>query len=399
MELYLQFGSGMMEHCRHLISSWGGGTAVISPRDLEPEQLTRLSGNINAIDGGNVLVDPQFYLPHADHERLCSHDFWPTDYESELFWQGPPVKRLLTSLQKLNASCGTSKVILPGLFATRIDDDWLATQSSFLEEAKAVFGGTPLLSTIALSADAAKDQSQVSSLLEAAEGWEPQGYYLVCEHPGDYLVEDPNWLANVLDIIAGLRIQGKQVIIGYANQQLLAASTAKATAICSGTWLNVRSFGPDKFTVTEDEFKRRATWYYCPQALSEYKPVYLDIAQRMGLLDLMKTPAALDGGYTDMLFAGAQPSVTDFSEQKAFRHYLHALHEQVSAANADTFDDTVSIQEQSLDAAEELLETLSAGGVRAQQRDFTDIIDVNRAAISVLSSTRGAMLRRRWASL
>jgi serine/threonine protein kinase len=43
MELYLQFGYGMMEHCRFLVSEWQGGTVVLSPRDLTDEQLGRLA--------------------------------------------------------------------------------------------------------------------------------------------------------------------------------------------------------------------------------------------------------------------------------------------------------------------------------------------------------------------
>ena len=113
----------------------------------------------------------------------------------------------------------------------------------------------------------------------------------------------------------------------------------------------------------------------------------------------MKPDPSVDGGYVDMLFSGAQPSTTDFSEQSAFRHYLHAIHEQVRASQATTFDDTIALHEQCLDAAEEQLDILAAGGVRGQNRNFSDCVDVNRAAISVLSSTRGAMLRRRWASL
>ena len=63
------------------------------------------------------------------------------------------------------------------------------------------------------------------------------------------------------------------------------------------------------------------------------------------------------------------------------------------------FEDAVSAHEQTLNAAEELLETLAAAGVRGQKRDFADVVDVNRAAISLLSSTRGAMLRHRWLTL
>lgn len=400
MELYLQFGYGMMDHCRELFGSWGGGTVVLSPRDLKPERLPGFAGELTQISNTHVLVDPQFYVPHSDHERLCSHGFWPDDYESLLFWQGPPLTKLLTDLLSLNVSCGSREFILPGMLATRIDADWIASQKAVLDEAATLDAELPLISTIALSGDAAKDQTQVGALLEAAESWNPAGYYLVCEHPDDYLVEDPNWLANVLDIIAGLRIAGKTVILGYANHQLLAAGAANVTAICSGTWMNVRSFPPQKFQLAfEEEIRKRAKWYYCPQTLSEYKIPFLDIAHRQGLLNSMKPHAELDGGYVDMLFSGAQPSTTDFSEQAAFRHYLHALHEQVAACQAATFDETVAIHEQALDSAEDLLATLTAAGIRGQKRDFSEIVDVNRAALSVLNSTRGAMLRRRWPSL
>src|SRR5689334_11376800 len=82
MDLYLQFGYGMMDHCRSLLSAWGGGTVILSPRDLRHEQLVRLASEIIDTPNGAVLVDPQFYLPHADHERLVAHAYWPKDYDS-----------------------------------------------------------------------------------------------------------------------------------------------------------------------------------------------------------------------------------------------------------------------------------------------------------------------------
>ena len=281
MELYLQFGYGMMDHSRELLTRWGAGTVVLSPRDLKPERLAGFAAEINRIDNACVLVDPQFYLPHCDHERLCSHDFWPSDYESQLFWQGPPLSELLTKLIALNSACGCEDFILPGMLATRIDDDWVGSQKAILDEAASLNPDMQLISSIALAGDVAKDQSQIATLLEETEKWSPAGYYVVCEHPGDYLVEDPNWLANVLDLVAGLRLQGKKVFLGYANHQLLAAAIVKPTAICSGTWMNVRSFPPQKFqSAFDDEIKKRAKWYYCPHTLSEYKLPFLDIAQR-----------------------------------------------------------------------------------------------------------------------
>jgi hypothetical protein len=401
MELYLQFGYGMMEHCRTLVSSWGGGTVILSPRDLNDSQLTRLGAEIAAVPDGESLLDPQFYLPHADHQKLCQHAYWPNDYETTLFWQGPALSRLLRDLQQLNNDAHCARFILPGLFAPTIEGDWLERQRAILEEARAVEPDKVLIPTIALSADAVRDPEQISTLIERAESWQARAYYVVCEHPnGQYLVDDPNWIANVLDICAGLRLIGAEVILGYCTHQMLVAGAAKTTAIASGTWMNVRSFPPEKFNAAyEDEIKRRATWYYCPQALSEYKIPFLDIAHRLGLLTLMAPPAELDGGYVANLFSGAQPSTVALGEQAVFRHYLHALHEQAEDIEENSFDSAVSSLQASLTTAETLLARLRGANIAGQFRDFTELVDVNRAALGLFSTLRGPVLRRAWDSL
>ena len=84
----------MMEHCRHLLSQWGGGTVVLSPRDLTDSQLHSLAADVTGLEGGKVLLDPQFYVPHADHDRLRSHSYWPEDFDSGSFFQARfPVRR------------------------------------------------------------------------------------------------------------------------------------------------------------------------------------------------------------------------------------------------------------------------------------------------------------------
>ncbi len=400
MDLFLQFGYGMMEHSRQLISSWGGGTVVLSPRDLRPEQLVRLSSQIVEL-GGSVLVDPQFFLPHSDHERLRSHDYWPDAYETSHFWDGPALRELLGRLAGLNGDLGTSRCILPGLLADSVDDDWLETQRATLEEANSL-GITPgVVLTLALSADTMRDESQIARLLEWTAGQEANAYYVVAEHPGgDYLVNDPIWLANALDLIAGLKLQGGEVIVGYCNQQMLVAAAAKADAICSGTWMNVRSFPPAKFSADyQDEIRRRTAWYYCPQTLSEYKVPFLDVAQLQGVLDDLAPTAELDGGYVATLFGGAQPSTVGLTEQKAFRHYLHSLRGQASTVTLPSFEETREHQEQMLEAAEGRIAQLAAKGVRGQKRDFGEMVDVNRAALAILDSTRGPTLRHKWAEL
>jgi len=401
MELHLQFGFGMMEHCRHLLRKWGGGTVVLSPRDLNDNQLRSLAADVAGIKGGETLLDPQFYLPHADHDRLCSHDFWPADFASGSFFQGPEMRSLVGQLVGLNNDLGTEAIILPGMLANPVDDLWLEHHHSFLTTARELAGDSKLYATLALGADTTRDREQVTSLLDTVTRWDVDGYYIVCEHPnGEYLVQEAIWLAHVLDLTAGLRLAGAEVILGYCNHQMLAAGVSGANAICSGTWMNVRSFPPEKFKKDyEEEIRRRSKWYYCPQALSEYKIPFVDVAFEQNVLDLLKPQMELDGGYVDQLFSGVQPTSVQFSEQAAFRHYLHALRSQARALEAGSYDEARQEHEQTITDAEQLLGTLRSNGVRGSNRDFMDSLEVNRAALTIFEKQRGPVMRRRWSSL
>jgi hypothetical protein len=146
----------------------------------------------------------------------------------------------------------------------------------------------------------------------------------------------------------------------------------------------------------DDEAKQRKTWYYCPQALSEYGIAYLDIARKQGVLDLMATLSDMDRTQVAILFSGVQPSTVGFTEQAAFRHYLDCLYAQVSRAAASTFDDTLTAHQNMLDEAKAILARLADAGLHRKHRNFIDIIEVNRVALATLVSTRGGMLRRHW---
>jgi hypothetical protein len=401
MELFLQFGYGMMEHCRSLICDWGRGTVILSPRDLKPNQLETFSNAIRE-QGGTVLLDPQFYSPYSDHARLVSHDYWPKEYESDSFQSGGDQFQMLEKLKALNDRLGCTDFILPGRLAEASIEDWLDFQQLMLQDAEALeVSPERIYATVALGADIVRNVNQIHDILDASSNWNTRGIYLICEHPtGAYLVDDPIWLTNVLDLTAGFRLKGWRVLIGYCNHQMLAAASAAATGIASGTWMNVRSFPPDKFrNQYEEEIRKRTTWYYCPQALSEYKIPFLDIAQQQRVLEQIQTPAEYGSTNTDILFRGPQPSTVQFSEQAAFRHYLYCLRYQTINAKRPSFDDTLEHHRQTLATAERLLRDLRNRGITGQPRDFSDMIDVNRAALSVLDTNRGAILRRRWASL
>lgn len=397
MNFILQFGHGMMEHCRHLINQWENGTVIFSPRDMTERQIDTLSTDIQKL-GGNTLLDPQFYDPHGDHHGLVKHDYWPENFNTSVFLSGPQLTTLIEKIVQLNTLAKTNKVLLPGLYCERVDDDWLSVQESIINESKNIIEDKPILATVCISGEALRFEDQIEMLLNASEEWDVDGYYLVPEHPnGTYLADDPIWLTNLLTLSSGFKIQGREVLVGYSNHQMLCLSCAKVDAIAAGTWLNVRSFSTTKFQEPEsDSISRRVKWYYCPQTMSEYKLPFLDMAFTRGVLDSFASPPECNSNYADVLFGGAQPSTTSYNEQQSFRHYLSCLRSQCIMSSNGSFQETINYHQKNLDDVERMIREAHRAGVRGQDRDFANIIDVNRVAIQALVDTRGFILERLW---
>lgn len=399
MQMFLQFGHGMMAHTRELLSTWKDGAAILSPRDLTEPQLIKIAADIKKT-GAEPLLDPQCFSTKADHYRLTKHAYWGviSQYPNEVFLGGVRTAELLATLASLDRSLGIERHILPAPLASAVNDEYLSACEAIIDEAPNHFGTEPLQITIALSSTVMLDEFQIENLIERARNWTNlSGFYLVAETPGAYLVDNPVWLANLLILASGLRLLGKDVVVGYSNHQMLCLAATKVNAIASGTWLNVRAFPPDKFfTPTEEEISRRATWYYCPQTLSEYKLPSLDIALTAGLLDLVRPNPDLGSKYADALFEGLPPTTVSWGEQDAFRHYLTCLRAQALQIPQTSFSDAYDHLLRMLDAAELLLKVLRREGVLGQDRDFFPYLDVNRAALTRLKAARGQQLQRSW---
>jgi hypothetical protein len=397
MKLYLQFGHGMMAHCAELLGDNIAGGVVLSPRDLTLKQLIDVASKTN-VQKKTVLFDPQCYIRDADHERLTQHAYWKVFKKTATnsILTGDGAAEIIKPLYDYNVGLETEAVLLPGLMADAVTRDWLTLHRNIASEGARLIKDRPVFSTIALSTDATVDETQIEAVVEEGARWNVAGFYVVAQ-AAKYLVEDINWLANLMILTAGLKLSGKKVIVGYSNHQSLCLAAANVDAIASGTWLNVRAFDPNKFYIPdEDEISRRTTWYYCPQALSEYKIVFLDAARRTGILGELKAPAALGSKFADPLFSGAAPTSVNWTEQPAFRHYLTCLNGQVLQAREDSFDETVNQYRSLLDNAEAILKRFRANGVLGGDRDFSQILDINRSALTMLTQARGAQLRRTW---
>lgn len=401
MELYLQMGFGMMEHAKTLISSWGSGTCILSPRDMTVDQMDKFCREIKSI-GGKIALDPQFYQPYSDHEKLINHSFWPNDFETGSFFSGSAINDMVDILwNEYNSKYQADTFFIPGRYSGAIDDDWKKYNDQMIDVVTKKSIGIPRYASLALSSEVVISEDQVHDILDHVEDWPVDGFYLVARHSkDDYLVPDASWLAGLIDLCAGLKLLGKKVIVGYSSQQMVYLALAKVDAIASGTWVNVRTFSLDKFEAAEDDQQsRRTTWYYCPQSLSEYQITFLDIAKRAGVLNDIKTDDSFRSEYVNVLFSGAQPTTVGISEREAFRHYLHCLKMQTGYASQASYEDTYKYLNMLFNTAGQLANYFKTKGVRAKYRDFSEVMDDTIAAIDLFNTTRGMIYKHRWNSI
>lgn len=402
--MYLQFGWGMMKLTEELLAKWKGGGVLISPRDLNVDQMSRVA-KAAIKHGAEPLLDPQCFVHDADIERLTELPYWNKfrSVQTSSLSEPKHIDAVLSELSKLAKTLGISRHIVPALLATKVNDDWFNLQETMVERAVKVFGTNPLLATIALSSEAMEDETQIEAVVDRMGKLPVSGFYLVAETPTAYLVDSPLWLSNLLILASGLALTGKSVLVGYCNHQMLGLAATKVKGIASGSWLNVRAFQNEKFyQKDEDEVSRRAKggWYYCPQALSEYKLQFLDVAHKQKMLEEMKPSDKLKCSYAKPLFAGPRPStIVGWGESEAFRHYLCCLRSQYKLSVLSTFDATLDEQKRVLDVAEKLLTQLRKNGILGQDREFTNYVDTNRSALGLFSSARAARLRRAWDTL
>lgn len=401
MELYLQFAYGMKKIAMELSKDWNGATTILSPRDISPSQLVSWKSGFDKA-GLKTLFDPQLYYPKCHHEGLVKYSYWDEAFSTKLETGLSFEEGLVKSILEYNDLIGTEEFIIPAAML-KYDESWFQRWfkacDKLIEATKKVVKNKKRILTIALSDELLLQKEEViEKIIEATEKFDVDGYYIIAHPPQDaYLVDKPMWLINILQLCAGLKLQEKKVIMGYGNHQLLCLTTTGIDAMATGTYLNVRRF-TNKFD-KDESIQRKSTWYYYPAALSEYKIGFLDTAFNNDVLEQMRPSREMDNGYVDVLFSGAMPSSTKFSETMAFKHYLNCVRVQTRLLSKSTYKDTVAANEVLLETAMRRIEFLEKNGVYAQARSFKDLVDINKSALQRLDKNRGFHLRREWDNL
>lgn len=403
MDLFLQFGYGMKSLTIDLSKKWNGASVILSPRDMTPSQLISWSKDFEKA-GVKCYFDPQCYCPKSEQKRLSQYAYWDSNLNTKMQSTNTPIDQKIEYIKRYNDIANTEAYILPSILNS-YDIEWsqrfLVQSRRFIDAAHKIMSDKPIFATLALPRDfLVQSETTIEPVLQDILDLNVDGYYVIAEAlDRKYLIDNPMWLSNVLHICAVLKIAGKNVIYGYGNHQLLPLSLIKVDAMASGTWQNVRSF-TNRF-IDIDEQKRKSTWVYYPEALSEYKLSFMDWAFNNGYLLSMKSKDKdfMDDSISKIFQATAPPSTTGFTETDAFKHYLCCLRHQIKLLDKKSYKEAFESYEMLLTTAEREIERLEKAGVYAQARSFKNFVDINRAAITQLNRNHGFALGMSWNTL
>lgn len=401
MELYFQFGYGMKKIATDLSKDWGGATAILSPRDMSPEQLVKWRKDFEKANV-KTLFDPQCYFPKSQHKGLQKYDYVDSSLVTKMEANTSREEEIIKSVLTYNEMAGCEEFIIPAVML-QYDEQWMVRWkkhcNKWIDATKKYVSEKMAYLTLALpDTFLLQKEEEIEKLIAEIEKFDVEGYYIIAHPPkAQYLVDTPMWLSNLMQICAALKLYGKKVIMGYGNHQLLCLSATGIDAMATGTYLNVRRFS-NKFQ-EDDSIQRKSVWYYYPAALSEYKMGFLDTAYNAKVLQQMRPSKEMDNGYVDLLFAGVLPSSTAFTETMAFKHYLNCVRVQMKNVSKKTFNETMTTHEVMLETALRRIEYMEKQGVYAQTRSFKDMVDVNRSALQRLNTIRGFQIKQEWSNL
>jgi len=384
-QFYLQQGHGMMDLNREFLQKNEGSGVILSPRNCTREQIERHSKEIHQRKG-KVLFDPQFYEPRTSLEKILDYPYWGNNDFNTVEFTEKGAKELCEGVIDFQINTlNVEKVLLPGRYSNSVSEDWLEMQYMFADTANQLGIKAPVFSTISIGPDILLNKENLDKIVNEIISYPVDGVYLVLRHPkNQYLVTNDLYLYNLLSSLLSISLSGKEVILGYSNQQYLFYAGAGVSGIATGNFRNVRSFDPENFDSQEPKVIQRATWYYDADTLSEFRAETIGLAYQRGLRGTFGPMCE----YCKSLLEADNPVSVPWGEPSAFRHYLTEMNRQwLEFSNiplSERLDSTIKILEESNNRLLKLVEQ----GLRLGERSFMDVVDPTLNALTAFKADR-----------
>ncbi len=381
----------MMSLNREFVSSFPETGVILSPRPCTPQQMVRHAEELHELDAF-VLFDPQFYQPRTLHGNIVQYPYWPrVTFNTQTFRTDDAQELCRRVVEYQVGTLNVDAIIAPGRYTNTLTEGWLELQAIFAQTAYEMRAGLPVYSTLAIGPDVVLNTDGFNTLLDELVAYPVNGVYVVLYHPnGRFMVNSEEYIYNLLDGFLSIALAGKDIILGYSNQQCLLYAAAGVTGLASGNFRNVRAFDPQLFEKPDGGQQQRGIWYYDANTLSEYRPQQLALAFRRRLREFLGPECE----YCRALLRSNNPAAVMWREPLPFFHYLVELRRQWLMLGEVAPALRVSEVERVFETAETVLTTLVERGFRPGERSFGPYFTPSLGALTAFGTDRAADIAR-----
>ncbi|MBL9081832.1 MAG: hypothetical protein JNK76_08515 [Planctomycetales bacterium] len=257
MAFLIQHGHGKSEKIENALNDGVDGV-ILGAKHEAPEKLSAYLDELTHGYECHRLFDPQFFVstlvpPNEGH--LSEYPYFRSGLSSGNFTLRK-VRAMADDVLRFQDSLSITAMISPTVIFDSFNDRWaqiaLNLADASLEAHTALSNPKPLLLAFHFSEQALSSHDDVGRFLDTVtqDGWDMHGFYLaLARHDSEYTAGfESDRLANLLYIANVLgRVNGLQVVFGYADFCGLPIRGAGASAFAGGWHQSQRRFLKSKF--------------------------------------------------------------------------------------------------------------------------------------------------------
>jgi hypothetical protein len=255
---------------------------IISPRDIDPNNLAHLVQEVRAIrPDALVLLDPQFYASVTEDQNvrhLVDYPYYRGPLTRSFFLDTRNIEEVIRECLLFQQALPVSHYVTPTVAIRSFDDAWsqAALQMGRLSAnaARTLSQDSPVLVSLVFSEGALASRDGLNQYLNLLTELDVSGFYLACERattsPSNAF--EPESLANFLLLVHSLAQLGRyEVFVGFCDTPAVLLHAAGARFCAFGWYNNLKKFSLDRFRFSSGG--RRPHPRYFSSRLLSYLPL------------------------------------------------------------------------------------------------------------------------------
>ena len=342
--------------------------AILSPADYEKgknEEMARAFSN----NGGEVLFDPQFYIPRTDRPGLETYPYF-REYGGDDF-DTAGVKSefadLCDEIISVQDAIGVDAYIAPArfldTFSSKKLDEWEELTGEFIRRARDSDRDIPVFASLPLLSTSLVDSTQRKNLLNRVTRLDPDGFYVSVEFDMEhrYPLTKASNVYSYLDLLLSLKKNRYEVIVGHTHQIAHLLFAIGVDAFASGHYQNLRAFDTRRWDPQDEQGGGRiVVKYYSEEILNELRvDPELDLMYQKDDFDLdyIRTKSPYDA---ELFEPTLPPSAVGWKfRDDAWDHYIWSCNQIAEKYRGLDQEEKIELAKSTLADAEEKYETIT----------------------------------------